>query len=637
MMENASSAKPKLNIFALPNQTTIVFWIIVSVVLSSVLAGSIGTSPIRIWPLAVALLVLPLRAFLARPERESIKPPDDDLAGLQEEVQAYAARIGLPRTPRLVISPARRGPYTFGTFRYWYISVSEDEANAWLVKLRDPDTAPSARAKLIHELYHFKTGDYWQLGYAGELLRWTFTVMGWAAAFFVGLGTFLIMVKPELMTFNPTEMVAQMNAPEEMRELLLKLLPSEAAMEAIREKAAGTNLFRVILFAFAATWPFAIMGLLMLWDYLPKLWRTREFYADAGVVHTQKKMSSFHDALFQSPRDALFQPPPLETDKPKGILEKIVQVGRILRKFLSRIVSKIFKRLHPPMQERIDAVKDPSRVFDSLRSVAFRVAILALILEALLLTPITFLQVAQWPMHFPTLAVLVIVSLNFLIPAIAQGRDVFWDILKIVGVVVGLRLMLFLLMIVMLTTLLISAPEQLSQMLEDAIAAVSGYAGTEEGFGYDDLNAFVVKVAVINLAQVVIVAFVLVGGLAGVTFLLRRIFTWYGFPQAEGRLMKVAYLTLGLVSLFVGLALLPLITNALLRPNEIFTWLNLILAFFGFTVAFFGLARFIRLERRYANRCSQCDGSVAKPYELGRRCQTCNELLHPWLIAEYEE
>ena len=61
-----SLAKPeiKLNVFALPNQTTILFGVIVVVLLGAMFAGSIGSSPIIVWPLALALLFLPLRAAM---------------------------------------------------------------------------------------------------------------------------------------------------------------------------------------------------------------------------------------------------------------------------------------------------------------------------------------------------------------------------------------------------------------------------------------------------------------------------------------------------------------------------------------------------------------------------------------------
>jgi hypothetical protein len=69
--------------------------------------------------------------------------------------------------------------------------------------LQQPGTEQQIRAKLLHELYHFKTGDYWQMGYARELLRLTFLVMLWAFAFALGYGILLLMAKPEIMRLQP--------------------------------------------------------------------------------------------------------------------------------------------------------------------------------------------------------------------------------------------------------------------------------------------------------------------------------------------------------------------------------------------------------------------------------------------------
>ena len=69
-MESSAGTEAKLDIFALPNQTTILFGSIVLVLLGTILGGSIGQSPVVIWPLALGLTLLPLRAFLARPERD---------------------------------------------------------------------------------------------------------------------------------------------------------------------------------------------------------------------------------------------------------------------------------------------------------------------------------------------------------------------------------------------------------------------------------------------------------------------------------------------------------------------------------------------------------------------------------------
>ena len=61
---------------AYPNQTAVYFWIIVIVLLGVAIAGAVGPSPILMWPTTLTLLILPVRTFLAWPDREIKKRQD---------------------------------------------------------------------------------------------------------------------------------------------------------------------------------------------------------------------------------------------------------------------------------------------------------------------------------------------------------------------------------------------------------------------------------------------------------------------------------------------------------------------------------------------------------------------------------
>lgn len=129
-MKNPSADHPaQLNLFALPNQTTIIFLMMTLIVLGTILVGSVGT-PYSIKSLALAFLFLPLRAFLARPRREfrrqRLVPADKDFTSLQEEIRTQALKLALPRVPQLCISSKETSLlYTFGTLRHWYIAVDK--------------------------------------------------------------------------------------------------------------------------------------------------------------------------------------------------------------------------------------------------------------------------------------------------------------------------------------------------------------------------------------------------------------------------------------------------------------------------------------------------------------------------------
>jgi hypothetical protein len=244
-MEDTTETAGKLNIFALPSQTSILFGLIIAVVLGTLFAGSIAPSPIPIWPLALGPLLLSLRNFLARPEHESthyrLSPARDDLLCLQQAVKTHAERIGLRRVPRIMVSP-KEELATFGTPRHWYIAVNHSKALGWQAILADPDTAPAVEARLIHELYHFKTGDYWQIGYIGELLRLTFLFIAWAAIFLLGFGFLILVTLPDLLRLDIPALANQIEGlTPEMRRIFVQLMPSPIALEAMRQKMASVN------------------------------------------------------------------------------------------------------------------------------------------------------------------------------------------------------------------------------------------------------------------------------------------------------------------------------------------------------------------------------------------------------------
>ena len=114
-------------------------------------------------------------------------------------------------------------------------------------------------------------------------------------------------------------------------------------------------------------------------------------------------------------------------------------------------------------------------------------------------------------------------------------------------------------------------------MLEDAVAVIARFAGNSDDLGFDDLNAFVIQAAAVNLVQVFIIFATLLGGLAFVAFLLRRLLTWYGFQRgdAQRRLMKAAYWVIGLTCLFLAFMVSHIHLSPLPFGLAIVSWLIL--------------------------------------------------------------
>jgi hypothetical protein len=721
---------PKLNIFALPNQTTVFFLLIVSVVLGVVLAGSVGAPP-SIKSLAIALLALPARAFLARPERRFARYrltfAGDEFPELRQEVVRLAQKIGLRCAPRiaaptaaafprwgvlrqglLVVAPdadaetqpaepvafrllavvcgwygalgageledvrrvfprafklwgawylaAGRRPrvqtwwvrprvslHIFGTFRRRYLAMSREEAETLRTMLADPGQAPTARAQLIHELYHFQTGDYWQLGYAGELLRLTFLVMLWAAVFFIGLGLLLIRVKPVIAQLGQFVPMLQQTIrmfgviPKELFGVFDQLIGFldvlVGMLQQISRDAAHLNFSRLILFSFGAVYPYTILGLALWLIYWPKLWRMREFYADAGVVQAQRTTLPYQAALTGIPLPFL----QLMPQTAPAVEQPVGRCGRISK--LWGAVKQV-REFHPSVPTRLRAVAAPAQVFGAWQDTAFLVGTVTVLLEILMLTPLTLIYVGQMPMHFPTLAALLLIGLTYLLPALAQGKAVQSDLLKIVGVLTLLRFLVVLGSILIFVVFWWSAPAQFSAVLDTISATAARAFRADLASSAAEFNgAFLFEMAVLNLAQVALVAGVLLVALKLLTFLLRRLWRWYSLPRAERRLVTIAYGLVALVTILVACSVLPVVTALLLDQDALVNPLYTRVEVFGLLCFVCGLLIFNAADRRYAGRCPSCGAAILDAHAAGSCCPqpTCQHALHPWLSVTYGE
>ncbi|MBL0344116.1 hypothetical protein [Candidatus Villigracilis affinis] len=126
--------KPRIDLFALPSQTAILFWLIVAALLGAILIGLTGGHIIPLWPLALILLLLPLREFIIRPERETRKfgldplPDGQKFKELRASIDALAKKIELRRVPQILIGADCDEIYEMGSFRRWYIVLRAGKA-----------------------------------------------------------------------------------------------------------------------------------------------------------------------------------------------------------------------------------------------------------------------------------------------------------------------------------------------------------------------------------------------------------------------------------------------------------------------------------------------------------------------------
>lgn len=186
----------KFDLRAFPNQTAVSFWIIVLVLLGVMIAGAIGPSPVLMWPTTLTILILPVRALLAWPDREIHKRQDRQatavlttngaLPRLQTTLTALATSNGYHEPIKVIIGPATDKINAVGSWRRHYLFIGQEIAQQLDSDLQTPQRQAVAEAALLHEIAHFLHRDVQRVGYTRELLRSSFIVILWWMFFLLG-------------------------------------------------------------------------------------------------------------------------------------------------------------------------------------------------------------------------------------------------------------------------------------------------------------------------------------------------------------------------------------------------------------------------------------------------------------------
>lgn len=619
--------KFRINLFALPSQTAILFWLITAVLLGAMLIGLSGTHLIPMWPLAIALLLLPIREFFMRPDRDirqyRLEIASQRFPFIQESIRRRAEHIGLKRVPQLLISNSRDETYEMGSYRHWYIIMGLEKAQTLEDFLIDPRKSNLADVQILHELYHFKTGDYWQLGYLTELFKASFNLMLWALFFLVGWGIVLILAKDAFFQFSPYSLLYDLpsNIRTSLDQFLPAIFPSAAEMEILRIKAQGINLFYVLTFIANVTVPYILLtGILWLF-YRPLLWRMREFYADAGVVQTQGGTSYFWDFVFEFTQTSADKITP---EVRKNIVQKILN-------YIRKIWQGDF---WPSFSQRLDAIEMPEHVFYSWKQIAWLLGILVLLLETFLATPIALPLTGKNPMSFTTL-VIIVSLVYFLLPHLVLGKSAWKDGFRILFIVFLIRTAWLLVTLGLMWGLYFIQPEMLRGSLQSAIMSIARYAGNDPvGINLFD---FLIKASILNLLQIPIIFVIQIISVSGLLFLFKRVLQWYSFISDNRRFRLIIFsLTIGVS--FVLLTLVMPMSMAVLNGDfSIFKDISGVFALLGALALVSGGRWFLVRDQRHYQKCPSCKFDTSQLGLFGTNCVSCGSTLHPWLWTEYEE
>jgi len=636
-----TSTTYKLNILRLPSHTSILFALIALVVLGAALASLLPGS--RFWwpPIVLGMTLLPLRDFLRRPDRiisrwRMAHRHDEDTAVIEGEM----ASLGADRPPTVVSTDRPLGAQAFGSFRRAYLGLGRSLAQDLASGLRAPPGRhrDRFRAILAHELAHFLNRDVWLMWLSYGLLKMMMLVMTLGLWVGISLSVFVIENGPEVLQPEFWTALSQ-HIPPDVPDF--DLLPIYNALyqqnPSLVKRLADPdqrqeNWEPFFLRLTAAYWPFAASGLVLFLIYWRRLLRVRELYADARAASLMGEADIVLEArLLYSTLGALTS----------TVLSQWERVRRWLLSLPKRIpIVNGQLALHPGRQERIDCLEDPLRAFGSWRWIAVSVGLAVVLLDFLLRGALTAFYIYEPGPHMPILVAFLVFAV-WLLPRIcvgsSLGQGLARQILLIVSLFTLIKLLSHLADAVVGLLMLKGDQEAWGMMLDLWIYSMVGGLGTEPprlvGVEFSWLQIvewhMVRPIAYFALLMPpTLIAFLLADAC-----LKRRVLTWYRLGE---RVRRVFWGVSGLLGLVLVLVVIP-IYNRLLFPYIYESWSVAMLAgmMIAFTIVPIGGALFWHYDQKLAERCPHCNTPVPDAYYLGKKCESCDRLLHPWLIANY--
>ncbi len=621
---------PRLNLFALPSRTTLLFLLILVVIYVPILATFFVPSPVCAPCLLLGMILLPLRHFLRDPEqkiaKEQLASPTPDYSLLDETITQTAGETACVQSPRVLVSPnTATSAWTFGTFRRAYLAFSTDMAQEMqrLLKGGSERTA-QARAIVLHELAHWRHNDVWLASLARSVLVVTIV--------FMALNLIVHWMTPSLY-YGFIRFYDFTQSPwSELMPLMERDIPNIRELLDPNNPIVAARWVDYRIAIFSSFIPLIVGSVLLLIFFWRALLRTRELYADARVVEWQEGNAK---ALWEG----LSVVDTVERMQPKRATwwKKIKRWYSGLR-FTGEERGgrwRTWLATHPHSDQRQEVLAAPYKIYGDDLSIAL-VAGAAVVLLNFNLLSLFYSANLRGPNSVPAFALgFTVISLS-LLPFLCKHegtlRALFGKVRKIVFIFTGIKLIPQFFGAALLTYVAFVEPSVLQRALEASVRAdlPAGFANELLGMF---LENFVIRPAI--LFALFMPAF-LIGYVFLDLWVKRKMLYWFGFEfLARHSAFVFAYSTgvLSLVLIFVILPIVDWVTIPTAHdPLEPTVLVPLI--FFAI-LAMLHFIAFQILDRRYARICPHCKQHVASDYKLGMRCEHCGASLNPWLVANH--
>lgn len=614
----------KLNLFALPSQTTLLFAGIFLVIGAPLLAGFALRFQLLLPLLPVVVALFTIWDFLNAPHRRLAAlhaaplPPNGNW--LRDYLVTLAGEVKTA-PPSICISTRLDAPLVFGTWRRRWLVIPAWFLVTWPDGPRDPDDDDLLEVVLRHELAHLVNRDSWLTALARSLLKMTVAVAGvywfmwlWQPILYAAALPYLpalVRSYAPLLALFPPEVQALMSAPPAMTPARALTYWLELAM---------------------ALAPLLIGALFLWWRDWNLLLRVREVYADARVARWLGDIDPLEAAL---DRYKAIPRPPLPPQR-KGRFWRGRAAAELAQPLGWGLDAPLRVSLslspQPSIDTRRDVLRCPEKVYGTRREIGVRSGVIVMLfylIQASLLAP----NQSGIGLELALGAGFVALALG-LTPSMLVHLPDHGAIRRDLAVATGWFVLVLAVVLGPLILLALVAAQLWPGGLDIVLYAVAGASPATFAPVLDDPAGYLVQVAVGASAAFGIAAPVLLWLALWLDMRLKqRILTWYGAPwlaQHSAVVFSAVTLVLGLALWLVVLPLVSVLAFPLILEIEPGTLAGLAVA--GVVVAAAGLL-FWRADRRWRGCCPACGGASHVPPQMGATCAHCHAVLAPWLLA----
>jgi Zn-dependent protease with chaperone function len=629
---------PKLNIFALPSQTSLLFLIIVVVLGIPVLLSGSSSSFLLLPVLPAGVALLTLWEFLRQPDVQRRRWRMEELPAehdwLRDWIGHLAQQAELQQLPHLLVAHGPLGaPFAFGTWRRHYLAFP-----AWLlpemaasVRRTHSDDPAAVEAVLRHELAHFANQDVWLASFSRSLLKMTviFMAANWFAMLWLPF-TYELLRQAVADWSNLLPAPLPGLFPADIQQFISQPPPLTGADVLVMETMIGV-----------ALWPLIVSALLLWRTTWNALLQVREQAADARVASWLRSAAPVGRAMhwFNGVQATAFvaEEDTSTWDRLRGGLRTMLGTRRAAQPLAwpGAAAAGRWWSPQPLAATRHATLAQPEQAYGSATTIGRRAGLAVLLLYGLLAS--IFAPAGQGVNSE------VAVGLGFILLALGLTPMALVDghnrrlLLRQVGRAVAIYALLFgsvvMVMLGLAALVLAWQPRSLDLTLY-AIAMVAPRG--DLSIVVDDPNAWLLQaffgaLLTFGLGMPLLMLLAVVADLT----LKRWALTWYAAPliQRRPQLFFLSVTAIGLLVLWWGaVPLLNLVAfPTIFQPDKAF-WLRLSLTALLVVLA---LGTGLSMHARYARRCSGCAGKVPGPYRLGQHCPECGHQLNPWLVARY--